>query len=147
MNIHVANRQKAIKISKTNVKKIVKEVIAYENQKCDEVAIHFISIKEICMLHETFFNDPSQTDCISLPLDDPSETHYRMLGEVFVCPETAIQYATAHQIEPYQEITLYIVHGLLHLMGYDDIDKKDRALMRSAEQRHIKNLDKLSLKS
>jgi len=140
MHIQIYNRQKTVKISKVRVKKIVTQVIAFENQHCDEVAIHFVSVKEICDLHQTFFNDPSQTDCISLPMDDSSETHYRVLGEVFVCTETAVQYAASHQSDLYNELTLYIVHGLLHLMGYDDIKTKDRTAMRSAEKRHMEEL-------
>jgi probable rRNA maturation factor len=145
MQIQIFNRQNILKIPKVKIKKIVAAVIAYENQSCDEVAIHFVSVKEICELHQTFFNDPSQTDCISLPLDDESEIHYRVLGEVFVCTKTACEYAASHQKDPYDELTLYIVHGLLHLIGYDDIKTKDRAIMRAAEQRHILNLKELKL--
>lgn len=145
MHIHVSNRQKTLKISKQKVKKIVTAVIAFESQRCDEVAVHFVSVKEICELHQTFFNDPSQTDCISLPLDDASETHYRVLGEIFVCAETAVQYANSHQSDSYTELTLYIIHGLLHLMGYDDIKTKDRVEMRAAEKKHMLNLKVLSL--
>ena len=145
MHIEVSNKQKTVKISKVKVKKIVEAVIAFENQKCDEVAIHFVSIDEICELHKQFFNDPSPTDCISLPLDDENELHYRVLGEVFVCPDVAVEYATKKNSDPHLEITLYIVHGLLHLMGYDDIQTKERALMRAAEKRHLANLGMLKI--
>lgn len=145
MHIQVSNKQKTVKISKVKVKKIVEAVIAFENQKCDEVAIHFVSINEICELHQQFFNDPSPTDCISLPLDDENEIHYRVLGEVFVCPDVAVEYATKKNSDPHLEITLYIVHGLLHLMGYDDIQTKERALMRAAEKRHLANLEMLKI--
>lgn len=145
MHIEVSNKQKTVKISKIKVKKIVAAVIAFENQKCDEVAIHFVSVDEICELHQQFFNDPSPTDCISLPLDDEDEIHYRVLGEVFVCPDVALQYATSKNSDTHLEITLYIVHGLLHLMGYDDIQTKERAQMRAAEKRHLANLEMLKI--
>ena len=145
MHIQIYDRQKLLKISKVQVQKIVAQVIAFENQKCDEVAVHFVSVKEICEHHLTFFNDPSQTDCISLPLDDESELHYRVLGEIFVCTETALQYANSHNTDTFTELTLYIVHGLLHLMGYDDIEIKDIAAMRSAEKRQMDELKKLGL--
>jgi probable rRNA maturation factor len=145
MHIHISNSQNDLKIPKLKIKKIVAAVIAFENQTCDEVAIHIVTVKEICGLHQTFFNDPSQTDCISLPLDDESEIHYRVLGEVFVCAKTACEYAKAHGKNANEELILYIVHGLLHLMGYDDIKTKDRTLMRAAEERHILNLKELKL--
>ncbi len=147
MIIHVSNRQKALKVSKPFIKKIVAEVIAFEGQKCDEVSVHFVSVKEICALHAQFFDDPSKTDCISLPLDDEDVTHYRLLGEIFVCPETAIQYADSHKTDPNQELILYVIHGLLHLFGYDDIETKDRLKMRSAEKKHMAHLKALHLVS
>lgn len=115
-------------------------VLAAEGQRCDEVTINFVDTPTICELHKQFFDDPSVTDCISFPIDDMEETGYRVLGEVFVCPKTALDYAKAHKGDPYGELTLYIVHGLLHLMGYDDIAPPDIEEMRAAELRHLNNL-------
>lgn len=141
MKIDVINKQKALKISAPQVKKLVKAVLALENVSCDEVAIHFVDTKTITSIHGEFFNDPTPTDCISFPIDDESPScGYRMLGEVFVCPQTAIEYASKHGSDPLEETTLYIVHGLLHLIGYDDIDPKDRKAMRAAEQRLMQKI-------
>ena len=74
-------------------------------------------------------------------MDSSAESdNYVMLGDIFVCPETAVRYAAEHGLDPYVEATLYIVHGLLHLLGYDDIDPADRRFMRRAEARHMKKL-------
>lgn len=106
----------------------------------DEVSIHFVTNRKLCKLHEEFFNDPSPTDCISFPIDGDGKSDYRVLGEVFVCPKTAIEYAKKKQKDPYAETTLYVVHGLLHLLGYDDIHPKDRALMRRKERECMEHL-------
>ena len=76
------------------------------------------------------------------PLDDgDSEEGYCILGDIFVCPKTAIDYAAKSGQDPYLEVRmLYIVHGLLHLMGYDDIESQDRKRMRAAEKRHMHHL-------
>lgn len=140
MNIQVYNHQQDVKISPEAVSAIVKEVLNKENKKCDEVAIHFVETSKICELHSEFFNDPSPTDCISFPIDEAGCAGYCVLGEVFVCPKTAIEYASLHNIPVYQEITLYIVHGLLHLLGYDDIGDREPE-MRNAEKLHMKNLE------
>src|SRR5262249_2821323 len=110
----------------------------------DEVSVNFVDTETICEIHAEYFDDPSPTDCISFPLDGEEE-EYRVLGEIFVCPQTAIEYAEAHGCCPYQETTLYIIHGLLHLIGLDDIYEKDRAEMRRRETRHLENLKKLKL--
>ena len=91
-----------------------------------EVAIYFVGIRKITQLHAEHFQDPTPTDCITFPLNE------QLLGEIFVCPKAAMNYNPKH---PYEETTLYIIHGLLHLLGYDDIDRKKRARMRREEKR------------
>ena len=145
MDIDITNKQHSLKIPDDIVRKIVSEVLSLERQKCDEVSIYFVDTAEISMLHSKFFNDASTTDCISFPMDDENVEGYRMLGDIFVCPQTALEYAEEHNISPYWEVTLYIVHGLLHLLGYDDIKDKDIVMMREAEKKHMENLQRLSL--
>lgn len=146
MIINVIDEQSALAISIKQVKDLVQKVIESEEQTCDEVNIYFVDTPSICQLHEEFFSDPSPTDCISFPMDThESEEEYCILGEVFICPAIAIDYAAKNQGDAHKETSLYIVHGLLHLMGYDDIEEEDIAMMREAEERHMQNLQSLNL--
>lgn len=142
MKILVFNKQKDLPIKIPSVKRVVKEILSLEDQIFDEVAIYFVSSEEICRLHQEFFDDPSPTDCISFPMDSHDDPGHRILGEVFVCPKTAMNYLESKKNAPdvYQEMTLYVVHGLLHLLGYNDIKKADVLKMRKAEVRHLQNL-------
>ncbi|WP_068466452.1 rRNA maturation RNase YbeY [Candidatus Protochlamydia phocaeensis] len=146
MIINVFDQQESLKISLDQLKPLVEQVLREEERQCDEVSLYFVDTPTICDLHLQFFNDGSSTDCISFPMDDEDEdAPYCILGEVFVCPETALNYARSHHLDPYEETTLYIVHGLLHLMGYDDIEEEDLVHMRQAEERHMKQLKALGL--
>lgn len=143
MHISVFNTQKRFPIDPSTVAPIVVTVLQGEKQKADEAAIHFVGKKKICDLHAQYFDDPSQTDCISFPIDDQETCGYRVLGEVFICPQTAFEYLKKHkksQDELYEEITLYMVHGLLHLLGYDDIDQEDQKVMRQKEAFYMEKL-------
>lgn len=141
MNVEVSNRQTDLPIGEDNIQRIVSEIVTFENQQAHEVSVNFVSKDEICRLHEEFFGDPSPTDCISFPIDGPEEMHYRVLGEVFVCPQAAIEYGG----DFYEETTLYLVHGMLHIMGYDDLEEADIETMRAAEKRHMVHLKALNL--
>ena len=140
MNVDVINKQTSLNISTENVQLIVKEVLYLENKTCDEIAVYFVDTAEISALHEKFFDDPSPTDCISFPIDSQEKTDYCILGDVFVCPQTAIEYASQHNTDSHSETTLYIVHGILHLLGYDDITEKDYVIMKKKESKHMDNL-------
>lgn len=114
-------------------------VLGFLKVPFEEVSIYFVSEKKISKLHDLFFQDPSPTDCISFPVD---ETH---LGEIFVCPKVAIQYASKRGLAPYKETTLYIIHGLLHLIGYDDLEKKAKETMRKKEKSCMRHLERVNI--
>ena len=143
MIVRIFNRQRTLALTALPVRRLVTHVLAQEGKTCDEVSIYFVNTPTICRLHADYFNDPSPTDCISFPLDEADDDEgfpYRVLGDVFVCPETAVKYAQSRSLDPYHEVTLYIVHGLLHLMGYDDMNPICRRRMRRAEKRHLQAL-------
>jgi len=140
MNILVFDQQEALSISQKSVESVVKHVLKEEKQHTDEVAVYFVSTEEISRLHKAFFNDPSITDCISFPLDQEDVMDYHILGEIFICPKTALDYVGEANADCYRETTLYLIHGLLHLLGYDDIQDQDLKSMRRAERRLMKPL-------
>ena len=130
------------------------DVIATEHAAAGELTVFFLAPQAICRLHKRFFGDPSLTDCISFPQDgdqdsdedgDARAAPYTSLGEIFVCPRAAIDYCQKLGGDPYRETTLYIVHGLLHLLGYDDIDPRARRKMRQKERVHMERLESKGL--
>jgi probable rRNA maturation factor len=138
--IQVFDRQKDLKLSKSSVRALVESLLSHLKVVCSEVSVYFVTEKKISALHNQFFQDPTPTDCISFPLD---QEH---LGEIFICPATAIKYAKKHNLEPYKETTLYLIHALLHLLGYDDLEAKERRTMRKMEKKCMHYLDKINQK-
>ena len=95
-----------------------------------ELSFAFVTKEEIARIHGEFMNDPTPTDVITFP-GDPE---HRVAGDICVSPEVALEYAKANQLDFSEELTLYLVHGYLHLAGFDDIEDEDRKEMRKAEQ-------------
>jgi probable rRNA maturation factor len=145
LKVYIVNRQKDLPLPIQQIKHMAKEVVALEKKNFDETTLHFVDIKTISKLHNLYFQDPSATDCISFPMDQAEQPGYKILGEVFVCPKVALEYTDKHGGSPYNEIALYIVHGLLHLMGYDDCSTSDKRKMRRAEKKHMKHLQEKQL--
>jgi len=105
-----------------------------------ELSIAFVSKNEISEIHEQFMGDAAPTDVITFP-GDPDEN---LAGEICVCPQVAKEYARANNGEFSTELSLYLVHGYLHLCGFDDIDDSDRAAMRKAETEAMAILEETS---
>lgn len=145
MNTLVIQNQRILKISEASVKNVVKEFLTISNVHYGEVTIHFVDNETMCDLHNDYFNDPSPTDCISFPMDDSEMLGYRVMGDVFVSPQAAIDYVQKFGGNVYQEVTLYVIHGLLHLIGHDDIEDDENQVMREAEALHIEHLTKKNI--
>lgn len=136
LKIHIENHQRALPIRKRSISKAIKEVLSFLKIDCEEISVYFTTEKKIAQLHDQFFNDPTPTDCISFPLDN------KHLGEIFVCPSVAISYANKHNLDPMNETILYVIHGILHLIGYDDLTPSDKKVMRRMEKKCLNHLAK-----
>lgn len=143
--IKIYNMQKDMQLSLATIKRVLRRCLEILNISTDEVIFHFVSLKEIGVLHRRFFGDPSPTDCITVPIDSPGKQSggYHLLGEVFICPKVAKLYAQEHDLSPFGELIRYAVHGLLHLIGYDDMQVKDARAMRKKEEEVLKKISDL----
>lgn len=139
LRVHVENHQKALPIRKRLIQHIACRLCEYLGVEREHLSIYFVTEKKISSLHDRFFQDPTPTDCISFPMEAP------YLGEIIICPSVAIAYAAAHNLDPYRETILYLVHGLLHLIGYDDLSPKDRKVMRKMETKCINHLTSIKI--
>ena len=102
-----------------------------------ELSIAFVSDAEIAQVHADFMDDSSPTDVITFP----AQPEMKSAGEIIVSVDHAHSRA-AELGEPFsRELSLYLVHGWLHLAGYDDSKESDRAKMREAEQKALLILD------
>jgi probable rRNA maturation factor len=135
-SIYVENDQGDLLISAAPFRELAATVIQGEGASADEFGLYFVDEERIAALHRDHFGDPTPTDCISFPIDTSPSEEYRILGEVVVCPKVAIEYVRVHGGSAYQEVALYVVHGLLHLLGYDDLSEEDAKKMRSAESKY-----------
>ena len=133
--LSVSNSQKLIPISLKSAESVVRFLLDKSGFKA--MNVHFVGKKKISALHQDFFDDPSPTDCITFPYEDP---HF--LGEVFVCPLVAKEYVEKHGGNLYEEITLYVIHGFCHLLGFDDTSAALVEAMRKEEKKWMSALAK-----
>ncbi|WP_158279874.1 rRNA maturation RNase YbeY [Coraliomargarita sinensis] len=95
-----------------------------------ELSIAFVDDATIAAVHGDFMDDPTPTDVITFPADTTMES----AGEIIVSVDHA-QVRAAELGEPFsRELSLYLIHGWLHLAGYDDRNEDDRYKMRAAEK-------------
>ncbi len=98
-----------------------------------ELSIAFLTDGALARLHATFLDDPSRTDVITFN-GAPELGH---AGEICVSAAAARTFAAGHRHNFSEELTLYVVHGWLHLAGHDDRQPASKRRMRAAEARAL----------
>ena len=106
------------------------ELALRHGERSGEVlSLVIVTDEELADLHERFLDDPSPTDVISFDLGEGPGP----MGEVYVSIDRARAVAEERGIDAAQELLLYVVHGTLHLCGFDDHEDVERVRMQAAE--------------
>jgi probable rRNA maturation factor len=134
LSISVNNQQSLLKVDKRLLKKAVRLILKDAEIHSGEISIAVVDDEAIARIHAEFLEDDSPTDCISFVLESSPGC---LEGEVVASAETAIARAAEFQWPPETELLLYVVHGILHLVGYDDTTSKTRAVMRKMEKQYL----------
>jgi len=98
-----------------------------------ELSVSFVDDDEMADLHLRYMDEPGPTDVLSFPLDDIDDRGVRLLGDVVIAPAVA---ARNHPSDPAAELRLLLVHGILHVLGYDHQEDAERAQMWARQERY-----------
>ncbi len=110
----------------------LKKVIAFENKELDKINVIFCSDQYLLNLNTTFLNHDYLTDVITFQYEsDP------ILGDIYISIDRVKENAVIFKNSFLQELRRVIVHGILHLCGYQDKSKQQKEIMRSLESKYI----------
>lgn len=138
MKLEIVDLQKLYPINKNSTKKIVNRVLKVE-KKVAELSIVFVDNKRIKEMNKIFLGHNYATDVLSFDYQEPSFKK-TITGEIIISAEMAVKRAQKHGYSVEGEIALYLIHGLLHLLGYDDSQKRDAKKMHQREGELLANL-------
>ena len=128
----ISNRQDR-PVDEEALRALARDTLRGEDIDRAELSVSFVEQDEIAGLHERFMDEPGPTDVLSFPLDDVDGEDVRLLGDVVVAPAEA---ARNNPSDPEAELRLLLVHGILHLLGYDHEDAGARTRMWERQERY-----------
>ncbi len=115
------------------IKKYVKKCLREENVKGSSFNIILITNEEIKKLNAKYRNIEKETDVISFALEDEKNEKFflkeRVLGDIYISVDKAKSQSNEYGHSLKRELSFLAVHGLLHLLGYDHIEKEDEKIM------------------
>lgn len=145
--VEIDDSQKSLKVDHQHLMDVVRSVLAAEKCVSATISIAIVDNKTIHDLNVRYLQHDYPTDVLSFLLEEefdaaslpipksaPRGCGKRIEGEIILSSEMAKQMATKYRWRPLDELTLYAVHGLLHLCGYDDTTPKKQASMQQRER-------------
>jgi probable rRNA maturation factor len=146
MNIVIANRQRTKKINTRLLKEIIGELFMELEIAGAGLGINLVGSREMTLINETFLQHEGATDVITFDhadapkLESPKQNNLH--GELFVCVDVAIAQAKEFKTSWQAETVRYVVHGVLHLLGHDDLKPALRRKMKQEENHLMRVLEK-----
>lgn len=135
LSVSVANQQEALELDYSRIKTVARAVLNGEGLTDAKVTLAFMNDAAIHALNKRFLEHDEPTDVITFPYSQKP-----LHGDLAISTETAKAAAAERGHTASEELLLYVIHGVLHLCGYDDTSEKKRKIMREREQHYVKTL-------
>ncbi len=119
MDVQIQNDQNVLKVDPKRLKSHAEKFLRALGRQDDELSVLLVDDATIQKLNQQHRDIDVATDVLSFPQMDDDEFISHMLGDVVISVETAERQAAEHRLSLEQELVLLLLHGLLHLMGYD----------------------------
>jgi probable rRNA maturation factor len=132
LEVTVINRQRSLRIDLARIRRLVRAALPHCLKKdgplpsvipeLTEVTASIVSVPEMSRVHVDFLGIEGPTDVITFPY-----------GEILICAEIAAENAARYGSTLDDELALYVIHGLLHLAGFDDLEPARARQMRNRQ--------------
>ncbi|MBL8794446.1 MAG: rRNA maturation RNase YbeY [Planctomycetia bacterium] len=138
IKISIACPQEAVTIDRGLLRETARTVLEAEDIEDAVISLAFVDNPTIHQLNQRYLQHDEPTDVLSFPLSEPGEK--KLQGELVIGAEVAREQSESRGHPVHAELALYVIHGLLHLCGYDDKTEAEARKMRAREKFHLEAL-------
>ena len=138
MTVEVSDTQPYLAVDPEALAALVRQTLAAERVARATISVALVDDATIRQINRRHLGHDWPTDVISFPLSEPGDE--ALSGELVVSAERAATTARHAGVSAWDELALYVVHGLLHLCGHDDAADEDRDAMRRREEEILAHL-------
>lgn len=136
MPVQIFRQGTARKVPTRALKNIALEILQMLQIGEAELSIALVGNAEIQELNVRFRQKDAPTDVLSFPMGESSPPGLRMLGDVVISVEKALAQANQRRRTLHEELVTLLIHGILHLLGYDhERSARDATIMRALERK------------
>jgi probable rRNA maturation factor len=136
--LQLRNRQRVRPVNLRFLRRLIRRLLReLQPNGAFEVGVHLVAAPEMVRLNEAYLHHAGCTDVITFNHEagaDPGRLH----GEIFICVDEAVGQGRRYRTSWPAEIARYVIHGLLHLRGHDDLEAAARRRMKRTEDRLLR---------
>ena len=133
--IEIAQQHPKLHLNEARLRRVIASVLAGEAVALESFSLVLTGHDEVHTLNRDYLSHDYQTDVLSFSLSDG--TSDAVEGEVYVDLDTAMERHAEFDATFEEEAVRYVVHGLLHLIGYDDATPQERQVMHEKENVYL----------
>ena len=115
------------------IRKLIRELIVEEEKELGEISIIFTSNEHILEINRTFLNHHYFTDVITFP----DSKRDKISGDIYISLDEVRKNARRYNSTFNDEVTRVVIHGILHLIGYDDVTPDQKIIIRKKEDSYL----------
>ncbi len=138
IRVSIACPRETVSVDRGRMRELARAVLDGEGVHEAEISLAFVDDSTIHQLNRRYLDHDEPTDVLSFPLSEQAAK--QLAGELVVGTEVARRQAESRGHDVQAELALYVIHGLLHLCGYDDNSVKAAAEMRQRERHYLRQL-------
>ena len=143
MSLKIQNLNESYRLNEAFIRRIVLKILSFIKKRQDaEIEIVFLDDEAIRALNKKYRGENRPTDVLSFKMERREFSQKKFLGEVFISLDRALKNSEIFDEAFEYELTLYIVHGILHLFGYDDENERDQLRMSKRQSQVLNYLCK-----
>jgi probable rRNA maturation factor len=136
--VKIASPQEIVPLDYPRLRETARAVLAGEGVAAAEISLAFVDNATIHRINKQFLDHDEPTDVITFPMSKPGAKSLQ--GELVIGVEVAREQAAERGHDAGTELCLYVIHGLLHLCGFDDTDDRPERAMRARERHYLRQL-------
>jgi len=140
ITVQITNHFEKLPADARKLKKLVRAICKRFEVSQARISIGIVEDAEISVLNKRFLNHEGTTDCLSFDLSDELEPGEPKVFDLIVNGELAIREAARRGHDAQAELALYVTHGLLHDLGFDDRTAEQARRMHRTEDEILQHL-------
>jgi len=140
VTVEITSRFRQVPADSTKLKKLVRAVCRRFRVSQAAVSVGIVGDTDMSTLNKEFLNHEGPTDCLSFDLSDEATAGNAKVFDLIVNGELAAREANRRGHSGQAELALYVVHGLLHNLGFDDATAAQAREMHQTEDEILQEL-------